>query len=91
MFCLQARRRRCPGPERIRWRGCRKGEALLINLFDEEGTAATIKRALDLEERRLRMTALHSRVLRNNVFHWGDSFLTALEEAISDRGRYIDT
>jgi trehalose 6-phosphate synthase/phosphatase len=69
------------------------GEALLINPFDEERTAVTIKRALDLDEqeRRLRMTALHNRVLRNNVFHWGERFLAALQEAVSERGRYIDT
>lgn len=69
------------------------GEALLINPYDEERTAATIKRALDLDdqERRLRMTALHNRVLRNDVFHWGDRFLAALQDAVSERGRYIDT
>jgi trehalose 6-phosphate synthase/phosphatase len=68
------------------------GEALLINPYDEERTAATIRRALALEERerRLRMTALHHRVLRNDVFHWGERFLTALQEAVSERGRYID-
>jgi len=69
------------------------GEALLINPFDEARTAATIERALTLDEqeRRLRMKALHNRVVRNNVFRWGDRFLTALEEAVSERGRYIDT
>jgi trehalose 6-phosphate synthase/phosphatase len=69
------------------------GEALLINPFDEERSAATIKRALELDEqeRGLRMTALHNRVLRNDVFHWGNRFLAALEEAVSERGRYIDT
>jgi trehalose 6-phosphate synthase/phosphatase len=34
---------------------------------------------------------LHRRVLRNNVFRWGERFLGALQEAASDRGRYIDT
>ncbi|HEY3971963.1 MAG TPA: bifunctional alpha,alpha-trehalose-phosphate synthase (UDP-forming)/trehalose-phosphatase [Candidatus Sulfotelmatobacter sp.] len=69
------------------------GEALLINPYDEERTVATIKRALDLDdqERRLRMTALHNRVLRNNVFHWGDRFVAALQDAVLERGRYIDT
>jgi trehalose 6-phosphate synthase/phosphatase len=69
------------------------GEALLINPFDENRTAETIARALalDEQERRLRMTALHKRVLRNNVFHWGDRFLVALQEAVSGRGRYADT
>lgn len=69
------------------------GEALLINPFDEERTAATIERALSLDEqeRRLRMTMLHRRVLQNNVFHWGERFLAALEEAVSERGRFVDT
>ena len=69
------------------------GEALLINPFDEDRTAATIERALalDEQERRQRMSALHNRVLRNNVFRWGERFLTALEEAVVERGRLIDT
>ena len=69
------------------------GEALLINPFDEDRTATTIERALALDdqERRQRMMTLHNRVLRNNVFRWGDRFLTALQEAVSERGRYIDT
>jgi len=69
------------------------GEALLINPYDEERTAATIKRALSLDEqeRRVRMTALHNRVVRNDVFHWGERFLAALEGAVSERGRFIDT
>ena len=69
------------------------GEALMINPYDEERTAATVKRALSLDEqeRRLRMTALHNRVLRNDVFHWGERFLASLEDAVSERGRYIDT
>ncbi len=69
------------------------GEALMINPFDEERTALSVERALTLDERerQLRMRALHSRVLRNNVFNWGDRFLTSLEEAASARGRYADT
>jgi trehalose 6-phosphate synthase/phosphatase len=69
------------------------GEALLINPYDEERTAAAVARALTLEEheRQDRMRALHRRVVRNNVFHWGDRFLAALEETASARGRYADT
>jgi trehalose 6-phosphate synthase/phosphatase len=69
------------------------GEALLINPYDEERTAATINRAIamDDEERNLRMMALHNRVVRNDVFHWGERFLASLEDAVSNRGRYIDT
>ena len=69
------------------------GEALMINPFDEERSEATVERALALDgrERRLRMRALHSRVLRNNVFRWGERFLTSLQEAASARGRFADT
>jgi trehalose 6-phosphate synthase/phosphatase len=63
------------------------GEALLINPFDEERTAWAIERALAMpgEEKRDRMLALHGRVLRNNVFRWGDRFLSILDEAAKDR------
>ncbi|HWF39913.1 MAG TPA: bifunctional alpha,alpha-trehalose-phosphate synthase (UDP-forming)/trehalose-phosphatase, partial [Candidatus Acidoferrales bacterium] len=69
------------------------GEALMINPFDEERTAATVARALalDEQERQQRMRNLHGRVLRNNVFSWGDRFLTSLQDAGSARGRYGDT
>ena len=69
------------------------GEAILINPFDEDHTAEAVRRALtmDRDEREDRMRALHSRVLRNNVFHWGDQFLKALEQAKEARGRYADT
>jgi trehalose 6-phosphate synthase/phosphatase len=69
------------------------GEALQINPYDEERTAATIKRAIDMDaqERKLRMMALHTRVVRNDVFHWGERFLASLEGAVSNRGHYIDT
>jgi trehalose 6-phosphate synthase/phosphatase len=68
------------------------GEALMINPFDEERTASSVDRALALDERerKLRMRALHNRVLRNNVFTWGDRFLTSLREAVAARGRYAD-
>jgi trehalose 6-phosphate synthase/phosphatase len=69
------------------------GEALLINPYDEERTAATISRALtmDEQERQLRMAALHDRVARNNVFRWGERFLASLQDAVAGRGRYSDT
>ena len=58
-------------------------EALLINPYDQERTAFTVMRALAMseEEQRDRMRALHERVLRNDVFVWGDRFLALLDEA----------
>ncbi|HYO79832.1 MAG TPA: bifunctional alpha,alpha-trehalose-phosphate synthase (UDP-forming)/trehalose-phosphatase [Bryobacteraceae bacterium] len=63
------------------------GEALLINPYDEERTAEALLKALnmDVEERRTRMSALHERVVRNNVFAWGARFLSALDQAATDR------
>ena len=62
-------------------------EALLINPFDQERTAFTVMRALAMsdEEQQDRMLALHERVLRNDVFVWGDRFLTLLDEAVKLR------
>jgi trehalose-6-phosphate synthase len=53
------------------------GEALLINSFDEDRTADVVSRALTVSKRERddRMQALHVRVLRNNVFRWGDRFV----------------
>jgi trehalose 6-phosphate synthase/phosphatase len=59
------------------------GEAFLVNPYDEERTAEAIERALALPEdiRRERIRALHKRVVRNNVFAWGDRFLANLRES----------
>ncbi|MFL6451595.1 MAG: bifunctional alpha,alpha-trehalose-phosphate synthase (UDP-forming)/trehalose-phosphatase [Bryobacteraceae bacterium] len=63
------------------------GEALLINPLDEERTAGTVLRALNMsdDEKRERMTALHRRVVRNDVFAWGERFIGLLEEAAQMR------
>ena len=63
------------------------GEALLVNPYDEERTAEAVSRALDMpdEEKRERMLALHGRVLRNDVFAWGDKFLSTLDASASAR------
>ncbi len=63
------------------------GEALLVNPFDEERTALSVKRALTMsaEEKHDRMLALHERVLRNNVFAWSDGFLSLLDAAAQAR------
>jgi trehalose 6-phosphate synthase/phosphatase len=66
------------------------GEAFLVNPYDEERTAETIERALLLpeEERRDRMSALHKRVVRNNVFKWSERFLSGLREAAASRAEH---
>ena len=63
------------------------GEAFTVNPYDEERTAATVERVLSAGARELRdrMSALHARVLRNNVFAWADRFLGALREAAALR------
>ncbi|HVF51449.1 MAG TPA: bifunctional alpha,alpha-trehalose-phosphate synthase (UDP-forming)/trehalose-phosphatase [Pyrinomonadaceae bacterium] len=63
------------------------GEAFLVNPYDEERTAETIARALALpaDERRERMIALTKRVVRNNVFAWGERFIANLSAAASAR------
>jgi trehalose 6-phosphate synthase/phosphatase len=63
------------------------GEAFLVNPYDEERVAAVVERALKLpeEERRQRMARLYRRVVRNDVFAWGDRFLEVLDEAVRER------
>ncbi len=59
------------------------GEAILVNPYDEERTAAAVQRALSMPdgERRERMSALHRRIVRNNVFAWGERFVNNLRQA----------
>jgi trehalose 6-phosphate synthase/phosphatase len=65
------------------------GEAFLVNPYDEEQTAETIERALELppEEQRERMSALYRRVVRNNAAAWSERFLSSLREAARQRAR----
>jgi trehalose 6-phosphate synthase len=58
-------------------------EALLVNPYDSEGTAAAILLALQMpvEERRTRHAALMDNVRRFDVHWWCDSFLAALGAA----------
>jgi trehalose 6-phosphate synthase/phosphatase len=59
------------------------GEAYAVNPYDEQRTASVIERVLETPaaERRERMAALYSRVVRNNVFAWSDRFLAGLRAA----------
>jgi len=61
-------------------------EALLVNPYDIEGTAAAILLALQmpLEERRNRHQALMETIRRYDVHWWCDSFLAALERTMSE-------
>ena len=63
------------------------GEAVLVNPYDEEHTAAAVRQALAMpeEQRRERMGALHARLLRNDVFAWADRFLELLGTAAAGR------
>ena len=65
------------------------GEAFLVNPFDVQKTASIIERALAIPvvERRERMTALRRRVQTNNVYKWGERFVTYLGEAARSRAR----
>jgi trehalose 6-phosphate synthase/phosphatase len=58
-------------------------EALYVNPYDIEQTAATLYRAVTLaeDERRDRMRALRRRVFSYDVERWARSFLSALDEA----------
>lgn len=63
------------------------GEAIMINPYDEERTAAAIDRALSLPpvQRRDRMSALYRRVETNNVFAWSNRFVRNLQGAMKAR------
>jgi len=58
-------------------------EALMVNPYDTEGTAAAIHLALSmpLEERRERHQALFATLKRTDVHWWCDSFLHTLKQA----------
>ena len=69
------------------------GEAFLVNPYDEERTAATLERILEMpaEERQERMALLYRRVQRNNVYRWAERFLGMLEGAAAGRVTVSDT
>ena len=63
------------------------GEALRVNPWDVEATAATLQRALDMgpEERSERMTAMHRRVIGSNVHRWVARFMRSLATPMESR------
>jgi trehalose 6-phosphate synthase/phosphatase len=62
---------------------CELGEALLVNPYDIDATAAAIARALGMPEgeRRARMRALRERVFSHDVSRWAGAFLGELGRA----------
>jgi trehalose 6-phosphate synthase/phosphatase len=63
------------------------GEAFIVNPYDEDHTAAVVERVLGLpaEERRERMAALYTRVVRNSAMAWSVRFVTSLRDAARSR------
>ena len=60
----------------------RMGEhALLVNPYDVESTASAIHRALTMKpsEKKKRMRALRTEVMRLDVHRWADEYVRALE------------
>ena len=57
------------------------GEALQINPYDEERSAEALVRAMEMpqDEQRQRMMAMYHRLLRNDVFAWGERFIEGLK------------
>ena len=63
------------------------GEAVLVNPYDEERTAAALERilAMGAEEQRDRMSALYRRVVRNDARAWSERFLASLAQSTASR------
>ncbi|MGC3999268.1 MAG: bifunctional alpha,alpha-trehalose-phosphate synthase (UDP-forming)/trehalose-phosphatase [Anaeromyxobacter sp.] len=63
-------------------------EALQVNPYDVDSTAAALHRALHMpeEERRTRMASLRDRVLRHDVHWWARAFVDRLEAAAPATG-----
>jgi trehalose-6-phosphate synthase len=64
--------------------------ALLINPYDPDSVAAAITQALSmpLAQRRERHDALFQVLSRNNIQHWADHFLSALESEPKAQSRF---
>jgi trehalose 6-phosphate synthase len=63
--------------------------ALLVNPYDPDSVAGAIGQALSmpLAERRERHDSLFRVLSHNDIQHWADRFLTALERKPTDSGR----
>jgi trehalose 6-phosphate synthase/phosphatase len=73
------------------------GEAFIVNPYDTEQTALTLQRALKLpaDDQRERMTALFTRVLRNDAVAWSRhclaSFTSQADDLALELPRQLDT
>jgi trehalose 6-phosphate synthase/phosphatase len=72
------------------------GEAFIVNPYDTEATSVTIQRILQLpaDERRERMTALYTRVRRNDAVAWSRHCLasiTSQDASTLELPRQLDT
>jgi trehalose 6-phosphate synthase len=56
-------------------------EALIINPYDIDGFADSIKQALEMpkEERQRRMAALRATVRENNIYKWAGKFIMEID------------
>jgi len=55
-------------------------DAVLVNPFDEEGMAESIRQALEMPEeaRRKRMQKMRTVVAENNIYRWAGKIISAL-------------
>ncbi len=70
-----------------------QGGALMVNPYDVEGVAATLRQALTMPaaERKRRMRRLHRSVRERDIYHWLDAFLrAAIERDLSEFPRAQD-
>jgi trehalose 6-phosphate synthase len=58
------------------------GSALIVNPHESEAVAAALKQALEmpLEDRRRRHAPMLEHLLKYDIDHWAEAFLTALGE-----------
>jgi trehalose 6-phosphate synthase len=68
-------------------------DALLVNPYDTEQVAETIRRALEMppEERRARMQQMRRTVKEHNVYRWAADLISELAEIRLDAPEVIET
>jgi trehalose 6-phosphate synthase len=68
-------------------------DALLVNPYDTEQVAETIRRALEMppEERRARMQQMRRTVKEHNVYRWAADLISELAEIRLDAPEIVET